>query len=123
MAFPSSATNLVEGDTNGKVDAFLARSPGRAVRRVSDPLDEDVNSVTVSGDCSRVSFTTESGRQSTTVGNRNADEVNVSGNASDPSYADGQLVALVYAARAASGCRRTARAADARGPRRAQPRC
>jgi hypothetical protein len=37
VAFLSAATNLVRGDTNGKVDAFLVRSPGRAPSRVSLP--------------------------------------------------------------------------------------
>jgi hypothetical protein len=102
VAFLSAASNLVAGDTNGTVDAFLVTSPGRAPRRVSEPggrqMTEDANSVTVSGDCSRVSFTTASGRLYTTVGRRDADRVSVRGDASDPSYAAGDSNALVYAA-------------------------
>src|SRR4051795_3295947 len=62
VAFLSGASNLVAGDTNGKVDAFIASAPGRAPRRVSEPggkqMTEDANSVTVSGDCDHVAFTT-----------------------------------------------------------------
>src|SRR3954470_591675 len=65
VAFLSGATNLVSGDTNGQVDAFLVTAPGRAPRRVSEPggkqMTEGATSVTVSGDCSQVSFTTASG--------------------------------------------------------------
>src|SRR5215208_6372563 len=57
VAFLSGATNLVAGDTNGKVDAFLATAPGRTPRRVSEPrgrqMTEDATSVAVSGDCSQ----------------------------------------------------------------------
>jgi hypothetical protein len=103
VAFLSAATNLVSGDTNGKVDAFLVTAPGRNPRRVSLPggreMSEDANAVSVSGDCSRVSFTTASGRLYTTVGGGDARRVSVSGDASDPSYAAGNSDALVYAAR------------------------
>jgi hypothetical protein len=98
VAFISAASNLVSGDTNGTVDAFLVSAPGRAPRRVSD-VAGDVNSVAVSGDCSRVSFTTATGQLYTSVGNRAARRVSVRGAASDPSYATGNSVALVYAAR------------------------
>jgi hypothetical protein len=98
VAFVSAASNLVSGDTNGTVDAFLVTAPGRAPRRISN-VSEDVNSVAVSGDCSRVSFTTASGRLYTSVGRRAARRVRVRGSASDPSYATGNSKALVYAAR------------------------
>lgn len=102
VAFLSGASNLVSGDTNDKVDAFVATAPGRAPRRVSMPggrqLTEDANSVTVSGDCSRVSFTTAGGGLYTSVGGRNARRVGAAGRASDPSYATGDSIALVYAA-------------------------
>src|SRR3954471_8617774 len=71
VAFLSGATNLVSGDTNGKVDACLLTGAGRAPKRVSTPggkeMTEDANSVSVSGDCSRVSFTTASGKLYTSV--------------------------------------------------------
>ena len=100
VAFLSAATNLVAGDTNGKVDAFVVTAPGRAPRQVSPASStEDANSVTVSGDCSRVSYTTTNGRLYTSVGGGAARRVSVRGRASNPSYAAGNSNALVYAAR------------------------
>jgi hypothetical protein len=102
VAFLSGATNLVAGDTNGTVDAFLVTAPGRTPRRVSEPggkqMTEDANSVSVSGDCSQVSFTTASGRLYTADVGDDAKRVSASGDASDPSYATGNSTALVYAA-------------------------
>jgi len=102
VAFLSAASNLVAGDTNGTADVFLAKAPGRSLRRVSEPggkqMTEDAVSASVSGDCSRVSFTTASGRLYTSVGSKDARRVSVRGDASDPSYAAGNSKALVYAA-------------------------
>jgi hypothetical protein len=60
VAFLSSASNLVRGDTNGKVDAFLVKGTGLP-KRVSLPgnrqSSDDTTEVDVSGDCSRVAFT------------------------------------------------------------------
>ena len=102
VAFLSAANNLVPGDTNGKVDAFLARSPGRGVSRMSPggrrQLRADVDSVTVSGDCSRVSYTA-AGRLYTKRSGRLARRVRALGSATDPQYATGHSNALVYAAR------------------------
>ena len=97
VAFLSAATNLVQGDTNGTVDAFLVTAPGRAPRKLSD-VSGDVNSVAVSGDCSRVSFTTASGELYTSLGGREGRQVSVRVRASDPSYATGNSDALVYTA-------------------------
>jgi hypothetical protein len=98
VAFLSGATNLVSGDTNGKVDAFYVTAPGRAPKRLAN-LTEDANRVTVSGDCSRISFTTASGKLYTSQRGRRAKRVSTRGAASDPSYAAGNSNALVYAAR------------------------
>ncbi|GAC1326061.1 MAG: PD40 domain-containing protein [Thermoleophilaceae bacterium] len=63
VAFLSGASNLVPGDTNGKVDAFVSRGLGGLPQRVSllpggaQPTD-DVTAVAVSGDCSRIAFVT-----------------------------------------------------------------
>ena len=57
VAFLSAASNIVGGDTNGLVDAFVSRGPGGKPRRVSLPggqrASADTTSVAVSGDCSR----------------------------------------------------------------------
>jgi hypothetical protein len=62
IAFLSAASNLVPGDTNGRIDAFLVRRPGRRAVRVSTPGGAqsllDTTAVAVSGDCSRTSFVT-----------------------------------------------------------------
>src|SRR3954449_8426107 len=51
VSFLSGASNLVSGDTNGKVDVFLGKAPGHRPKRISANLDEDANSASVSGDC------------------------------------------------------------------------
>src|SRR5207245_1141078 len=62
IAFLSAASNLVSGDRNGKVDAFVSRGPGGTPTRVSTPggrqAGEDTTAVAVSGDCSRIAFVT-----------------------------------------------------------------
>jgi hypothetical protein len=98
VAFLSGASNLVSGDTNGKVDAFLVTAPGRAPKRVSgNGLKADADSVSVSGDCSRVSFTA-GGDLFTSVDGKDAKQVSTRGGAADPSYATGNSIDLVYAA-------------------------
>jgi hypothetical protein len=101
IAFLSAASNLVPGDTNGKVDAFVASRSGAAPRRVSlvggRELPVDVTEVTVSGDCSRVSFVANR-RLYTKRGSR-VSRVRASGRVSTPSYATGDSNALVYNAR------------------------
>src|SRR2546423_4416043 len=60
VAFLSAASNLVKGDTNGKVDAFLSQGPGDTLSRISYPgghqATGDVKAVAVSGDCSHTAF-------------------------------------------------------------------
>jgi hypothetical protein len=60
IAFLSAATNLVGGDTNAVVDAFLVKGAGRRPIRISRPrrMQSPLAStaVAVSGDCSRASF-------------------------------------------------------------------
>ncbi len=101
IAFLSAASNLVRGDTNGKVDAFLVSRPGAAPKRVSAPrgreLAVDSTEVTVSGDCSRVSFV--AGRRLYTTKGSRTRRVPTRGFASTPSYAAGDSNALVYNAR------------------------
>ena len=102
IAFLSAATNLVPGDTNLKVDAFLVRSAGSRPIRLSLPrgaqATTDATAVTVSGDCSRVSFVT-GGRLYTRKGKRTK-KVRTAGPISHPSYAVGQSNSLVFDAAA-----------------------
>jgi hypothetical protein len=101
VAFLSSASNLVAGDTNGKVDAFLSRGPGNSLSRVSLPGNRqstaDTTSVAISGDCSRVAFVT-GGKLYDRVGN-STKGIKSRGTASDPSFSTGLRNDLVFAAR------------------------
>ena len=96
VAFLSAATNLVGGDTNGKVDAFVTKLNGRGIRRVSLPggrqANADTTSVAVSGDCKRVSFSTGG-----VIYTRARGRVKRVGNGVDPSYSTGQRRDLVFA--------------------------
>jgi len=61
IAFLSAASNLVEGDTNGRIDAFVSRGPGGAPARLTPPggqASQHTTAVAVSGDCSRIAFVT-----------------------------------------------------------------
>jgi hypothetical protein len=102
IAFLSEATNLVSGDTNGKVDAFLVKSAGAAPQRVSLPggneSTDDTTAVTVSGDCSRVAFVTGN-KLYTRVGSSTPKALSAKGTVSDPSFATGDSNDLVFAAR------------------------
>jgi hypothetical protein len=100
VAFLSAASNLVAGDTNGKVDAFVSRGPGGPPERISLPYgtqaSEDTTAVAVSGDCSRIAFVTGGRlyvrRRATTIA------IATTGPAEDPSFATGNGNGLVFAA-------------------------
>jgi hypothetical protein len=97
VAFLSAASNLVAGDTNGKVDAFVSRGPGGAPVRVSAPggkqAAQDTTDVDVSGDCKRIAFVTGG-----TLYVRVGDKVTSLGAGVDPSWSTGkaQDADLVY---------------------------
>lgn len=99
VAFLSAASNLVRGDTNGKVDAFLVRGPGKAPRRVSLPgnrqASEDTTFVDVSGDCSRTAFVT--GGRLYVRGSKTL-KVRSQTPAADPAFAEGRTNDLVFGA-------------------------
>jgi TolB protein len=96
VAFLSAASNLVPGDTNGKVDAFVVRLNGRKIRRVSLPRNRqaatDTTSVAVSGNCTRISFST--GGVVYTRVKRRTKKI---GGGVDPAYSTGLRNDLVYA--------------------------
>lgn len=101
LAFLSAASNLVRHDTNGKVDAFLSRGPGRPPQRVSilphrRPLRADTTAVAVSGDCSRIAFVT-GGRLYVRVRGRTF-AIRSRGRVSRPSFSSGLGNDLVFAA-------------------------
>jgi hypothetical protein len=100
VAFLSAASNLVAGDTNGKVDAFVSRGPGGPPERISLPdgaqAGDDTTAVAVSGDCSRIAFVTGGRlyvrRRARTIA------IPTTGPAEDPSFASGNGNGLVFAA-------------------------
>jgi hypothetical protein len=58
VAYLSAASNIVPGDVNGKVDAFLVPVTGGAPRRISPDVGADTTAVAVSGDCSYIATIT-----------------------------------------------------------------
>jgi hypothetical protein len=96
VAFLSTASNLVPRDTNGRVDAFVAKLNGRKVRRVSLPRGrqaaDDTTSVAVSGNCRRVSFSIGG-----VVYTRFKGRTKRVGYGVDPSYSTGLKSDLVFA--------------------------
>ena len=99
VAFLSAASNLVKGDTNGKVDAFLVKRPGGSPRRVSLPRNRqsrsDTTAVDVSGDCSRTAFVID-GR--VYVRGRKTQTLRHPKPAADPAFAEGRTSDIVFGA-------------------------
>jgi hypothetical protein len=100
VAFLSDASNLVDGDTNGVTDAFLAKAPSFEPRRISLPGDaqatEASTGVAVSGDCSRTAFVA-GGNLYVRTGS-STKQLDGSGSAADPSFATGDKNDLVFGA-------------------------
>ncbi|HYZ27907.1 MAG TPA: hypothetical protein VE570_02545 [Thermoleophilaceae bacterium] len=64
VAFVSAASNLVPGDTNGKPDGFVYDIATRQITRVSvdsagGEADGSTYDISISGDCTRVAFTSD----------------------------------------------------------------
>jgi hypothetical protein len=101
VAFLSKASNLVKGDTNRKVDAFVVRRLGARPVRVSLPgrrqARKDTTHVAVSGNCSRIAFVT-GGRLYVAAGRR-VKALKAPGRAGDPAFASGMNDDLVFAAK------------------------
>ena len=100
IAFLSGASNIVPGDTNGKVDAFVSRGPGRKPTRLALPHNRqsnaDATGVAVSGNCSRIAWVA-GGNLYVRAKNRTR-RVRVPGAATDPSFSSGMGSDLVFAA-------------------------
>jgi hypothetical protein len=99
VVFLSAASNLVRGDTNGVVDAFLGGVKGGKPKRVSKPFGKQAGqpttAVAISGDCKKIAFVT---------GNklyvRNAEgkvkRLKTHGAPADPSFSTGLRTDLVF---------------------------
>jgi len=88
IAFRSEASNLVGGDSNGKIDAFLARIGGRPARVSGKQGNIDVDDVVVNGNCTAVAWTA-GGRLFLTKG-KSTKRVATKGSASDPEFSVGK---------------------------------
>lgn len=103
VAFLSAATNLVRGDTDGVVDAFISKPVGSAPRRVSvrsgGQFTKPATAVAVSPDCSRVAYVVDGAVY--TVDGSKTTALRSRGKAADPSWAAGKAGAddLVFADR------------------------
>jgi hypothetical protein len=101
IAFLSAASNIVPRDTNGKVDAFISRGPGRKPARLALPGNRqshaDASGVAVSGNCARIAWVA-GGKLYVRAQNRTR-RVRVPGAAADPSFSTGIGNDLVFAAR------------------------
>jgi hypothetical protein len=91
VAFLSAASNLVRGDANGRIDAFVAYIKTGTVRRVSHG-SADATQVAVSGDCSRVAYVSAGVVRVRVNGRRTVR----AGRGSDPSFSTGLRNDLVY---------------------------
>src|SRR3954470_12457688 len=93
VGFLSAASNIAGGDTNGQVDAFVAKISGSGrPRRVSLPGGKQsyapTTAVAVSGDCSSIAFVT-GGKLYVTKNGGRAKAVGGPGPAADPAYSTG----------------------------------
>jgi hypothetical protein len=98
--FLSAASNLVPGDTNGKLDAFVTRASGGKVRRVSRPggrqSTDDTTAIAVSSNCKRIAFVT-GGRLYVSKNGRRAKRRGPA-QAADPAFSTGLRDDLVFGA-------------------------
>jgi len=95
VGFLSAATNIVAGDTNGTIDAFVAPITNGAPRRVSPEAGAHTTAIAVSGDCSLVAMVT--GDRLYLNDGRITRLVETEGPVSDPSFGVGRNQDLVFA--------------------------
>jgi hypothetical protein len=95
VAFLSTATNLAGGDSNGKVDVYVAKAPGFDPVRASldtsgKQLSTDVDGIAVSGGCDAVAFTAGGRLYVRKLAAKKTVEIDTKGKAADPSFAIGK---------------------------------
>jgi hypothetical protein len=100
LAFLSAASNLVHGDTNHKVDAFVSWGHAGLPHRLLLPRKRqsraDATAVAVSADCSRIAFV--AGGELYVRVHGQTKRIRVAGAATDPSFSTGVGNDLVFAA-------------------------
>jgi hypothetical protein len=100
VGFLSAATNLVRGDTNGQVDAFVAKIRGGRPRRLlpnGRQSNQPTTAIAVSGNCKSIAFVT-GGKLYASVNGRKPRKIATRGVAADPSYSTGLRQDLVFGA-------------------------
>ena len=101
VGFLSAASNIASGDTNGQVDAFVARISGSSRPRRLLPGGRQssypTTAVAVSGNCKSIAFV-NGGKLYVSKNGGGAKRVNAPGTAADPSYSTGLRNDLVFGA-------------------------
>lgn len=101
VAFLSAASNLVSGDTNGQVDAFVKKISSGAPKRLRPKGAQPkapATAVAVSGDCKVIAFV-QGGKLYVSKRGRRAKRLKTRGTAASPSFGTGLRNDLVYSAR------------------------
>ncbi|MEA2440659.1 MAG: hypothetical protein QOH76_2083 [Thermoleophilaceae bacterium] len=100
VGFLSAASNLARGDTNGQVDAFVAKI-GRKPRRLSPngrQAKQPSTAIAVSGNCKSIAFV-NGGKLYVSKNGKRPRRLASRGVAADPSYSTGLRNDLVFGAR------------------------
>jgi hypothetical protein len=100
VGFLSAATNLAPGDTNGQVDAFVAKIRGGRPRRLlpnGHQSKQPTTAIAVSGNCKSIAFIT-GGKLYASVNGKTPRKIAARGTAADPSYSTGLRQDLVFGA-------------------------
>jgi hypothetical protein len=100
VGFLSAASNIGSGDTNGQVDAFVAKIRGGRPRRLlpgGHQSKQPATAIAVSGNCKSVAFIT-GGKLYVSVNGKKPHKVATRGTAADPSYSTGLRNDLVFGA-------------------------
>jgi hypothetical protein len=101
VGFLSAASNLVRGDSNGQVDAFVTKiSRGRPRRLVPGgrQSSQPTTAIAVSGNCTVIAFV-NGGKLYVSKGGKRPRQVRAPGIAADPSFSTGLREDLVFGAR------------------------
>lgn len=95
VAFLSAASNIVPGDTNGHVDAFVTRIAGGPPKAISPDVATDTQAVAASGDCSLIAMV--AGDSLYLYDGKVTRLIKTDGAVSDPSFSTGRNQDLVFA--------------------------
>jgi hypothetical protein len=101
VGFLSAASNLASHDTNGQVDAFVAKIRGGRPRRLLPGGHQSklpATAIAVSGNCKSIAFVT-GGKLYVSVNGKKPRRIATRGVAADPSYSTGLRSDLVFGAK------------------------